>query len=493
MLEIISTYMEAHQLLPQSGRLIVAVSGGADSLCLLHLLHQLCGEGKRYPRVSLHVAHLNHQLRGDASVQDADEVARIAAVWGLTVTIGNEDVPALARREQRSLEDAARVARYHFLRAVAQGDSIAVAHHMDDQVETLILHWLRGGGLASMVGLQPRQDDIIRPLLAVTHADTLAYCEQHHLVPLEDASNSDPRFLRNRIRHELLPLLESMNPGVRATLLRTSEIMQVDSAWIEAQVDACWSTVVSAVQDERIVMKRGALLALPLSLQRHLLRRVTAQLNAGQSPLELRHFKLIEQLLQRTSSSGSGETFTLHLPQHIHALTIGEEVSFTSADQKSITQHLSATGQVTITLPIPGQVMVPGTGWLATAERLAGKLLREVQSALQQEDWARVWHLLPATRYSVYIDGGCVGDTLLVRTRRPGDRLQPLGMAHEKKVQDVLVDKRIARAERDHLPLFFADEHCVWLGGICIDDRCRLTSSTQQIVHLSISPSPVEA
>jgi tRNA(Ile)-lysidine synthase len=492
MLETISTYMEAHQLLPQSGRLVVAVSGGADSLCLLHLLHRLCGEGKRYPHISLHVAHLNHQLRGEASRQDADEVARIATLWGLTVTIGTEDVPALARREQRSLEDAARVARYRFLRAVAQGDLIAVAHHMDDQVETLILHWLRGGGLASMVGLQPRQDDIIRPLLAVTHADTLAYCEEHHIVPLEDASNLDPRFLRNRIRHELLPLLEAMNPGIRATLLRTSEIMQVDSAWIEAQIDACWPTVVSSVQDERIVLKRDALLSLPLSLQRHLLRRVTARLNSGQSPLELRHYKLIEQLLQRTSSIGTGETFTLHLPQHIHALVIGEEVSFTVADQKSTSQPLTTAERVTVTLLIPGQVTIPGTGWLATAERITGQLLREVQTALRQEDWVRVWRLLSATRYSVYIDGGRVGDTLLVRTRRPGDRLRPLGMAHEKKVQDILVDSHIARTERERLPLFFADEHCIWLGGVCIDDQYRLTTSTQEIVHLSINPSPIE-
>jgi tRNA(Ile)-lysidine synthase len=232
MFEAVRSYIELHRLLPTHGRLVVAVSGGADSLCLLHLLHRLCGEGKDYPYVRLHVAHLNHQLRGQTGEQDALAVAGLAEDWGLPVTIGVEDVPALARRERRSLEDAARTARYRFLRSVARGDRIAVAHHMDDQVETLILHWLRGGGINSMIGLQPRQQDIIRPLLAVTHADTLLYCAQHGLTPLEDASNRDPRFLRNRIRHELLPLLQEINPGIRATLLRTAEIMQVDAEWI---------------------------------------------------------------------------------------------------------------------------------------------------------------------------------------------------------------------------------------------------------------------
>ncbi|TMC16499.1 MAG: tRNA lysidine(34) synthetase TilS, partial [Chloroflexi bacterium] len=153
MLEKIATYIDQHRLFPASGTIIVAVSGGADSLCLLHVLNQLCGNGPeaRYPAVRLHVAHLNHKLRGEASYQDAAFIVQLADSWGLPVTIGEIDVPALARQEGRSLEDAARIARYRFLRDVAQGRLIAVAHHADDQVETLLLHWLPGEGLAGMV------------------------------------------------------------------------------------------------------------------------------------------------------------------------------------------------------------------------------------------------------------------------------------------------------------------------------------------------------
>ena len=485
------TTIEEHQLIPEHGQVVVAVSGGADSLCLLHLLHRLCGSGKRLPGVQLHVAHLNHQLRGEASEQDAREVAHLAQDWQLPITIEHVDVPALARQERRSLEDAARTARYRFLREVARGAPIAVAHHLDDQVETLLLHWLRGGGLASVVGLQPRQQDIIRPLLSISHAQTLAYCAAYQLPVLEDASNSDTRFLRNRIRHELLPLLEAMNPSFRETLLRNADIMQVDFAWIEEQVAQHWSAVVESIEKEEhevtIRLRVHALLALPLSLQRHLLRHVTARLNTGQSPLELRHYRLIEDLVHREATN---ETLTLHMPQHIHVVRTGDILVF----KYTLSELLEAIepDAEAVKLPLPGRVRVPGTSWMATADRIPEEVLQQVYPALWSQDWKRVWNILPVTRYTVYVDadkltGAPEWDaTLLVRTRRDGDRIQPLGMKHEKKVQDVLIDKHIPREERAQIPLFFSTAHCVWLAGVHLDERVRLTSETKNIVRLAI-------
>jgi tRNA(Ile)-lysidine synthase len=503
MLKTVLASIEWHHLLPE-GTLVVAVSGGADSLCMLHLLHQLCGTNRAYPDTYLHVAHLNHQLRGSAGDEDAAAVARIAKAWGLPITIGIEDVPALAAREHLSLEDAARRARYRFLRSVAQGQPIAIAHHKDDQVETLLLHWLRGGGITSMIGLQPRQQDIVRPLLTVSHADTLAYCAEHNLTPIEDASNSDTRFLRNRVRHELLPLLEEMNPGMRPTLLRTAEVMQVDAAWIETQVDSSWPAIVVEEQDDtseqglpgeqglplfprqslpidRIRLRLPALFTLPLSLQRHLLRRVTAQLCAGQSPLELRHYKLIEQLMQRDKTP---EQVTLHLPEHLRVIRVSEELIFErdTPEQAGEEDMLSEP----LLLPVPGQIYLPGATGIARADMLEGSVLHAVRTALSQNDWTQVWAALSPTPYVVYIDGASVSDTLIVRGRQPGDRMRPLGMTQEKKVQDILVDKHVARAERQRIPLFCSQEHCIWLAGICIDDRVRLTARTQRIIRLSL-------
>src|ERR1700680_3665234 len=270
MLDTIAAFIDQHHLLPSGGAVIVAVSGGADSLCLLHLLHQLCGSGKRYPAIALHAAHLNHQLRGEAGAQDAAAVASNTAEWGLPFTCGEIDVPALARLEHRSLEDAARLARYRFLREVARGQPIAVAHHADDQVETLLLHYFSGSGLAGMVGMLPRQSDIIRPLLAVTHAQTVGYCQQHGITPVEDLSNADPAYTRNRIRHQLLPLMEAINPGFRATLLRSAAVMRSDLHYIETQVDAYWPQIIVSEQRDAITLRVEALAELPLSLRQHL-------------------------------------------------------------------------------------------------------------------------------------------------------------------------------------------------------------------------------
>ncbi len=490
--------IEEYQLIPEYARVVVAVSGGADSLCLLHLLHQLCGPGKRFPGVQLHMAHLDHQLRGQASEQDAAEVVRIAQAWQLPATIDHVDVQALALKERRSLEDAARTARYRFLREVAHGGLIAVAHHQDDQVETLLLHWLRGGGLASMVGMQPRQQDIIRPLLSVSHTQTLAYCAAHRLPVREDASNNDTRFLRNKIRHELLPLLEAMNPGFRETLLRSADVLQVDFAWIEEQVAQHWSTVVEVIEERKLEtafqLRVRALLALPLSLQRHLLRYVAAHLNAGQSPLELRHYRLIEDLIHREATN---ETLTLHMPQHIHVVRTDDILVFkhTWSEQFEIVEPDAEEAE----LPLPGRVRVPGTSWTALADKIPEEVLQQVYPALKGQDWKQVWSLLPVTRYTVYADAdklagttGIIGEALRVRTRRDGDRLQPLGMRYEKKVQDVLIDKHIPREERAQIPLFFSTAHCVWLAGVHLDERVRLTSETKNIVRLAIIQNEYE-
>ncbi|GCE05172.1 tRNA(Ile)-lysidine synthase [Dictyobacter aurantiacus] len=477
-------------MLPAQGRVVVAVSGGADSLCLLHVLHQLCGPAKRYPLVSLHVAHLNHQLRGRESERDEEAVANIARAWQLPVTLGRVDVTTLAQREHRSIEEAARVARYRFLREVAQGQPIAVAHHLDDQVETLLLHWLRGGGIASMVGLQPRQQDIIRPLLAVRHADTLAYCAQHQLVPVEDLSNSDVRFMRNRIRHELLPLLEAMNPGFRDTLLRNAEVLQTDFAWINAQVDQWWPQIVLQQQSDQLQLSIPPLQLLHPSLQHHLLRRASAHLAGGQSPLEARHYQLLDRLLQRPATN---ETITLHLPQHLHAMRRGDILVFKYiSEQAGKDNRESPLHEVTLSLP--ASIAVPGTPWTARAEWVADSVTKQVQAALRRQDWSTVWRLLPITPHTVYVDadtltGDIAAPDLRVRTRRDGDRIQPLGMKQEKKVKEVLIDRHIPREERAQLPLFFSGTRCIWLGGVHLDHRVRLTETTRRIIRLSINHS----
>ncbi|HEV2663186.1 MAG TPA: tRNA lysidine(34) synthetase TilS, partial [Ktedonobacteraceae bacterium] len=262
-----------------------------------------------------------------------------------------------------------------------------------------------------------------------------------------------------------------------------AEVLQVDATWIEAQVDTAESTVVSAENSTSISLQRTALLALPLSLQRHLLRRVSARLSEGQSPLELRHYKLLAAMLQQLTGA-------LDLPGHLSALLRGESLIITRNNdiQPGRVARSLLHDNEEVVLPIPARVVVPGTSWSACAEVVAGVQLQAAREALRREDWSMLWRVLDVNRYVVYIDAADLGAALRVRTRSAGDRMRPLGMAHEKKIQDILVDRHIARAERERIPLFFSAAHCVWLAGIAIDDRVRLSSTTREIVRLSIIP-----
>jgi tRNA(Ile)-lysidine synthase len=195
--------------------------------------------------------------------------------------------------------------------------------------------------------------------------------------------------------------------------------------------------------------------------------------------LELRHFKLLEQLVLREAG---GEELSMDLPGHLRILLKPEELYF---ECRASSESLQELAREEVVLSIPGVQAIPGTPWIAEARWLDEDATEEVRLALRAEDWDNVWRILHSTRYVVYIDGDRAGETLCVRTRLPGDRIQPLGMQYEKKVQDVLVNRHIPRVERDQLPLFFnREQHCVWLGGVTLDQRVRLTSETQRILCL---------
>jgi len=235
---------ETHALWPAGVMLLAAVSGGADSLCLLGTLLALRERGHPLAPTAIVVAHLDHGLRGEAGAADARFVAELAGQLGLRSVSERADVVALARQTHRSLEDAARRARYAFLRRVAAevgAARICTGHTRDDQAETLLLHLVRGSGLAGLAGMAPLSGDVARPLLMVTREQTEAYCTAHGWTPREDRSNADTRFLRNRVRHELLPVLERFNPNLREMLARNAALIAADERYLEQQTDVAWS------------------------------------------------------------------------------------------------------------------------------------------------------------------------------------------------------------------------------------------------------------
>ena len=236
-----------HRMLSPGDRVVVAVSGGQDSLCLLHVLKLLASE----MRFGLHVAHLNHGLRGADSDADAAFVRQTALEWGIAATVETAAVLTYRKEHHLSLEDAARRLRYAFLQRVAAevgAAAIATGHTADDQVETIIMHWLRGAGPGGLRGMLPVQAlaggiRLIRPLLDVTRAETGGYCRENGLAARHDLSNDDSAIQRNYVRHSVLPALDKVTPAARANILRTARILADEDAYMQQQVDLAWQAL----------------------------------------------------------------------------------------------------------------------------------------------------------------------------------------------------------------------------------------------------------
>ncbi len=310
----VERFIAGHRLARRGETVLVAVSGGADSVCLLHVLVAL----QERLGIRVRAAHLNHRLRGAESNGDARYVLRLARRLEVPLTAGSRDVRAYQAERRLSLEDAARQVRYGFLAEVAGkvgAACVAVGHTADDQVETILMHLVRGAGPAGLVGMKPLSAwtspglaglTVVRPLLAVGRQETHSYCREHRLRPRADSSNLSSSPLRNRIRQELMPLLLSYNPRVGEALVRTAETLEADLSFLEECVTGAWMEVVRG-EDGEIVLDRDRVLALHPAVQRHLLRRAVREVLGDLEDIEWKH---IEQM-RRGLSLGKGKRVVL--------------------------------------------------------------------------------------------------------------------------------------------------------------------------------------
>jgi tRNA(Ile)-lysidine synthase len=487
--------IDRHGLLPPEETVVVGVSGGPDSLCLLHVLNRLGGEY----RIELHVAHLNHKMRGREADADAAFVARLAEEWGLPCTVEARDVPTLAGEEKLSLEEAARRARYAFLAEVAEqagAQRIAVGHNADDQTETVLMHWLRGAGLAGLRGMLPAislsdyrllegnngrqyngQEEfngqkstpftLVRPLLEVTRAEIEAYCAEHSLQPRFDRSNLDTTYYRNRLRHELIPYLESYNPGIREVVRRSAKVIADDYAYLRAELDRFWSQVVVSESDKAIQFDLAAWRSLPTSFQRSTLRQAIHRLRRSLRNINWIH---VEDARLALLEKPAGTQVTL--PQGL-MLTMSYQ-TFTVADEGyvELPTDLPLLAVDSLPLAIPGTTPLPESRWHVQA-----RLLSRSELPPRWEDNPDPWQ--------AFLDHGVTGSELILRRRQPGDRFQPLGLGGgQTTLREFMINVKIPARWRHLVPIVASPQHIVWLAGWRVDQRARITKSTRRILHL---------
>ncbi len=442
--------------------LVVGVSGGADSLVLLHLL---CELRQKKPASILHIAHLDHGFRGEEGAADAGYVAKVAAELGVPCTLEYFDVPGYAKSAGLSPEEAARRARYAFLAGVAsrEGGTVAVAHTADDQAETVLMHILRGSGTRGLAGIKSlskvplvTEDPaltgllagetatgliVFRPMLGVWRHEVELYCRERGITPRTDATNLDLRYTRNRLRHEILPMLEQESHAVKSRLITLSKIASAESRLLDEMAQEAVKGITVASQPRRwLIMQTEGVALLPIALRRRV-AQIALELVAGTLlGFTFGHIEEAAKVL-----AGESRAHEIHLPggigvgrqagrSGVYNRTAGDLGSLLTLEDAGRWPAMPAGAQYNIE---PNRQTPLAQGWKMSV-KLHTQESREVPgSYLAQFDHARLQAL-----------GGA-----LLRIRRPGDHIRPLGMEGRKSLQDLLVDAKIPKEVRATLPI----------------------------------------
>lgn len=453
LLERVKETIERYAMLEQGERVLVAVSGGVDSVVLLDILCRLAAEYT----LDLTIAHLDHGLRGEAAREDARFVAHLARKEKLALIEKKLDVAEFSKEKRIGIEEGARLLRRDFLHAAADevgAAKIALGHTQNDRGETMLFNLIRGAGPTGLVGIRPVNLSVIRPLIEVSREEILSYAHSCDLPWREDRTNQDLSFSRNRIRHRILPLLREMNPRVLAALQRTADLLATEELALDDLLAPLWVKVLIVQAEDRIVIQRGRLSQLYKGVQALLLRRGIARLRGDLQGIEKVHIDALLGLVASHRAHGK-----LDLPGFV-ARFQGDELTLEEGEMENPLSfevpialgrtEISSLG-ISLDLSIENRI---GSGESQIAED------REVEVA----------------------DADRVQFPLHVRGRRPGDRFAPLGLGGEKKLKNFYIDERVPFYDRDRVALLCDRQKIIWVVGLRLSDAVRVTSETKKVL-----------
>lgn len=434
--------------------MVVAVSGGADSVALLDILVHLEDE-----RLSLVVAHLNHGLRDAASDGDEEFVSRLAAGYGLPFVARRADVAALAGTSRLSLEDAGRRARYAFFDETARAHgatSIAVAHHLDDQAETVLIRLLRGAGGSGLSAMGSGSRGILkRPLLQVSRLELEQYLRGRGLSYRTDATNADCAILRNSIRHELIPFLRRYNPKISERLAATAEILAGDEELLEQLTETAYARLARR-EPCAVLLDLEAVAREPRGLRLRLYRRALLELRGDLKRIGLAHLEAIDRLIASDRPHSS-----LKLPGDCFVARSYGNLGFQALEASTDPGwELAVAGE--------GSYPIPGGGRL---------LVQRVPRPLKLD---------PGSRRVAYLCPRQAPFPWMLRGFAPGDRFTPLGMSGALKVKDLFINEKIPLQQRCRIPLLVSRGRILWIAGVRMGDEARVTAAADAVLRVEI-------
>lgn len=445
----IKKYIEENKLIQSGERVIVAVSGGPDSMALLHILHNLSA----VLDFEIVAAHLNHGLREVAAVEEAF-VKKNCQTISVPCYSQTVQVAELAREQKTTLEDAGRNARYsYFHRLLEELDAqkIATAHHHDDVAETVLLHLLRGTGIKGLRGILPINGALIRPLLTVSKEELHDYLHNEQISFCLDQSNDDVYYLRNRIRHGLIPYLQAeFNPRIVGKLNQLALIARDENEALEKESIAYWNRIVEHEDDVTVVLNNSALTLIHRAYQRRIILQVFSRLT-GESGWSLED---VEKVLDLTVKNGS--SFTLHLKKKVRVNKSYDRMVFTTRQQDRV--------KFSYKISVPSRVEI-----LETEKTY-------VITHISKEDFK-------PEPGDIYLDYDLLPETLYLRSREEGDILRPIGMSGSKKVKKFFADLKVPYYERDRIPLLAGSGHEIYAAlSLGISRMAMINSETRSIL-----------
>lgn len=458
--------IERHKMLIPGDQVLIGVSGGADSVALLHLMVALIP----VMDLRLAVAHLNHGLRSDASDREAGFVEELSNKLGLLFYCGKIELDP----HQGSMEERARRARYRFYRRLLHEtgyNKLALGHQADDNAESVLLHLLRGSGIRGLSGIPPKRGRvIIRPLIETSRSQIMAYLTSCGIAHVEDASNNDMRFQRNRIRHHLIPLLQKhYNPNIRITLNRLAGLCRDEQAWLNTMLEPMLESALIDSDSDSLELGADSLLDAPLAAQRRLIRMALRSWMGDLNRIGLDHINAVIDLLHNHSAGSR-----LSLPRHIVAERTIDGLRFL----KSGTRGGDTCGVASVfsyTIPLPPEqgliLHIPEAGC-----RLHITIASSPNFGMEKK----------AEKNVVWFDMDAIEFPLTVRNHEPGDRLAPYGMQGTQTVKKLFIDRKIPRNRRGCIPIVTQDDTIIWIAGIRRGAAAPVLDTTQHVLKIEI-------
>ena len=447
---------------------LAAVSGGPDSVALLHILLELA------PKYAfrLGIAHLNHGLRQDNSDRDAEFVASLSGRLGLPFYGEKVDVRKYRRQHRLSLEEAARNVRYAFLNEVANRNGfskIAFGHHSDDNAELVLMYLFRGSGSQGLSGIPPMRDGkIVRPLMDLKRCEIMDYLNAKKWQYVSDASNADLTFVRNKIRHQLIPELKATyNPKIVDALNRLASIIRSEEEWIDQLVGPIFKGVVSDASQDGIRLFLAPLQQLPLAAKRRVVRKAVLSVHGDLRRITMSHVDAVIHLAG--SGPGSGE---LDLPNQIKVSKCGAEIAFVRHGQNLRKKSIEPIPVFQYELIQPGKVVIKETGCVITTVEIGIHDLPEFEQA---------------DTNIAFFDKEKLKFPLCIRNLRPGDRFSPLGLHGTQKLNKFFIDHKVPNSARATCPILLSQDKIIWLAGYRLGNFAKIRPKTKRVIKAVLS------